>query len=86
MITSNSIARVKIHKEVAKPLSRGLAVGLYALLRAIPPNEDQRRVTPGELIAPVKEPDVKPVFKSVKRSDVKVPVEPPNRPVPPVTV
>ena len=37
-------------------------------------------------MVPWKEPDVRPVFRSVKRSTMKLPWAPVNRPVPPVMV
>ena len=41
---------------------------------------------PGEEMVPSKTPMVSPVTKSFKRVPVKLPVEPANRPVPPVTI
>src|SRR2546428_491250 len=41
---------------------------------------------PGEVIVPWNEPEVKPVAKVIKRSTVKLPTAPANRPVPPVMV
>src|SRR5579864_8892625 len=41
---------------------------------------------PGEVIVPWNEPEVKPVAKLIKRSTVKLPAAPANRPVPPVMV
>ena len=45
-----------------------------------------QRAAPGEVMVPWNEPEVKPVVKSIKRSTVKLPLAPENRPVPPVTV
>jgi hypothetical protein len=43
-------------------------------------------LAPGEEIVPSKEPVVEPVAEVAKRSIVKLPVAPANRPVPPVMV
>jgi hypothetical protein len=42
-------------------------------------------VAPGEVIIPWNEPEVRPVAAFIKRTVVKLPVAPANRPVPPVT-
>jgi hypothetical protein len=41
---------------------------------------------PGEVIVPWSEPEVKPVAEYAKRSVLKLPVAPANRPVPPIIV
>jgi hypothetical protein len=45
-----------------------------------------QRAAPGEVMDPWKEPEVRPVFRFVKRSTMKLPWAPANRPVPPVMV